>query len=59
MLGPRKWLPLPAARGGQADATATVPLSASPPLTANGVDKIYCQLGEIHAIATAQLACTH
>jgi hypothetical protein len=45
-------------KGGQADATATMPLSASPPLAANGVDKIYCELGEIHDIATAQLACT-
>jgi hypothetical protein len=32
------------------------PLSASPPLTANGVDKMYHQLVEIHAITAVQLA---
>jgi hypothetical protein len=34
-------------------------LSTSPPPTADRVDKLYHQLVEIHAIATAQLAeCT-
>jgi hypothetical protein len=36
------------------------PLSASPPLIANVVDKMYHQLVEIHAITAAQLAeCAH
>jgi hypothetical protein len=39
---------------------ATKPLSASPPLTADGVDKMYRQLAEIHAITATQLAeCAH
>jgi hypothetical protein len=34
-------------------------LNASPPPTADGVDKLYRQLAEIHTIAIAQLAdCT-
>jgi hypothetical protein len=38
----------------------TKPLSASPPVTANGVDKMYGQLMEIHTITVAQLAeCAH
>jgi hypothetical protein len=46
--------------GWQDEATAVKPLSASPPLTANWVDKMYCQLAEIHAITTAQLEkCAH
>jgi hypothetical protein len=36
------------------------PLSASPPLTTDRVEKMYHQLAEIHAIATTQLVeCTH
>jgi hypothetical protein len=36
------------------------PPSTSPPLTTDGVDKMYHQLAEIHAIAAAQLAtCAH
>jgi hypothetical protein len=48
----------PSARceGGQDEDVATKPLSASTPLTAHQVDKMYHQLAEIHAIATAQLA---
>jgi hypothetical protein len=42
--------------GGQAEATAIKPPSASPPLTTNGVDKMYHQLAEIHAISAMQLA---
>jgi hypothetical protein len=42
--------------GGQDEAAAAKPLSASPPLTADGVDKMYHQLADIHAIAVAQLA---
>jgi hypothetical protein len=51
----------PASReGGQAEATASKPLSASPLLTADGVDKMCRQLVEIHAIAATQLAeCAH
>jgi hypothetical protein len=43
-------------RGGPDGGHCGQPLNASPPLTANGVDKIYRQLAKIHAIATAQLA---
>jgi hypothetical protein len=45
---------------GQTEAAAAKPLSASPPLTFDGVGKMYRQLAKIHAIAAAQLAeCTH
>jgi hypothetical protein len=45
--------------GCQAKHVVAKPLSASPKLTTNGVDKMYCQLAEIHAIATMQLVeCT-
>jgi hypothetical protein len=45
---------------GQAEATIAEPLSASPPLTADGVDKMYHQLAETHTIIVAQLAeCEH
>jgi hypothetical protein len=41
------------------EATATKPLSASPPLTAYGVDNMYRQIAEIHFIAATQLVeCT-
>jgi hypothetical protein len=42
--------------GSLAMAATTKALSASPPPTINGVDRLYHQLVEIHAIATAQLA---
>jgi hypothetical protein len=46
--------------GGQAKATVVKPLSASPPLTTDGVDKMYNQFAEIHEITAAQLAeCAH
>jgi hypothetical protein len=46
--------------GGQTEVVVTKPLSASSPLTADKVDKMYCQLVEIHAITAAQLAeCAH
>jgi hypothetical protein len=46
--------------GDQAEAIAAKLLSASPPPTIDGVDKMYHQLVEIHAIAVAQLAeCAH
>jgi hypothetical protein len=49
--------PTASGEGGQAAAQA---LNASPSPTADGVDKLYCQPVEIHAIAAAQLAeCTH
>jgi hypothetical protein len=53
--------PLPTVRGGGQDEVAvTKPLSTSPLLTTNGVDKMYDQLIKIHAIITAQLAeCAH
>jgi hypothetical protein len=50
----------PASReGGGDEATAAKPLSVSPPLTADRVDKMYHQLAEIDTIFTVQLAeCT-
>jgi hypothetical protein len=46
----------PASReGDQAEAAVAKPLSTSPLLIVDGVDKMYRQLVEIHAIATAQL----
>jgi hypothetical protein len=45
--------------GGQTEAVEAKPLSASPPLTTDRVDKMYHQLPEIHAITAAQLVeCT-
>jgi hypothetical protein len=38
------------------EATTAKPLSASPLLTTDVVDKMYRQLVEIHAITAAQLA---
>jgi hypothetical protein len=47
-------------KGGQAKAAVTKPLSTTPPLTADRVDKMYHKLAEIHTITTAQLAeCAH
>jgi hypothetical protein len=44
---------------GHAKAATARPPKASPPPTVDGVDKMYCQLVEIHAITTASLAeCT-
>jgi hypothetical protein len=37
--------------GGQTEAAMAKPLSTSPLLTVSGVDKMYCKLTEIHAIA--------
>jgi hypothetical protein len=49
--------PITSREGGHAVAKA---MNASTPLTADGVDKLYHQLVEIHAIVAAQLAeCTH
>jgi hypothetical protein len=54
MLRPRRWLPQPALSvgGGEVKAAVAKSLSASTPFTTNGVDKMYHQLVEIHAIAT-------
>jgi hypothetical protein len=41
-------------KGVHAEAAAAKPLNASPPLTADGVDKMYRYLVEIHAIAATQ-----
>jgi hypothetical protein len=43
-------------RGRQAEAAATKPLSALSPLTIDWVEKMYCHLAEIQAIAAVQLA---
>jgi hypothetical protein len=46
--------------GGQTGATVTKTPSALPSPTAHGVDRLYLQLVEIHAIIAAQLVeCTH
>jgi hypothetical protein len=39
--------------GGQTEATAAEPLKASPPPTTDGVGRLYRQLVDIQAIATA------
>jgi hypothetical protein len=41
--------------GGQTEATMAKPLNASPPPTIDGVDRLYHQLAEIHAITITQL----
>jgi hypothetical protein len=48
--------PLANREGGQDEAITAKPLSASPLLTTDRMDKMYHQLAEIHAIAAAQLA---
>jgi hypothetical protein len=42
--------------GDQTEAAAAKPPSTSPPLIINGVDKMYHQLAEVHAIVATQLA---
>jgi hypothetical protein len=39
--------------GGRTKVAAGKPMSTSPPPIANGVDRMYLQLAEIHAIATS------
>jgi hypothetical protein len=52
--------PPASSEGGRAEATTAKSLSASPQLTADGLDKMYRQLAEIHAITATQLAeCAH
>jgi hypothetical protein len=41
--------------GGQTEATVANPPSTSPLLTTDGLDKMYHQLAEIHAITAVQL----
>jgi hypothetical protein len=48
--------PFASREGGQTEAGAAKPMSASPLPTADGVDKMYHQLAEIHAITAAHLA---
>jgi hypothetical protein len=46
--------------GGQTKAVGTKPLNALPPPSADGVERLYRQLVEVHAIAAMQLVeCTH
>jgi hypothetical protein len=46
--------------GGQTKATVAKPPNSSPPPTADGVDRLYHQLAEIHTITTTQLMeCAH
>jgi hypothetical protein len=47
--------PSTSCEGDQTEAIAAKPPSTSPPLTVDGVDKMYCQLVEIYAIVAAQL----
>jgi hypothetical protein len=42
--------------GGQTEAAVSKPLKTSAPPTADGVDRLYCQLAEIYAIAATHLA---
>jgi hypothetical protein len=52
-----KELAPPVRRGEtQAEATVAKSLSTPPPLTVDGVDMMYCQLAEIHAITATHLA---
>jgi hypothetical protein len=45
---------------GHTEAAIARPPKALPPPTTDGVDKMYCQLIEIHAIIAAPLAeCAH
>jgi hypothetical protein len=48
--------PLASHEEGYTEAATARPPKASPLPTADGVDKIYCQLAEIDAIAVVQLA---
>jgi hypothetical protein len=41
--------------GGHTEATMAKPLNAPPPPFANGVDRLYHQLAEIHSITAAKL----
>jgi hypothetical protein len=43
-------------KGGQTEAAMAKPMSTSPPITVDRVDKMYHQLAEIHAITDVQLA---
>jgi hypothetical protein len=56
-----KEVTLPASREkGKTEAAVAKPPRTSPPLTADGVDKMYHQLAKIHAITAVQLAeCAH
>jgi hypothetical protein len=45
----------PRRRWGLAEATMAKATSFSPPPTTDEVDRLYCQLAEIHAISNAQL----
>jgi hypothetical protein len=46
---------IPSRGWGLAEAVMTKALSVSPPPTADGLDKMYHQLAEIHAITITQL----
>jgi hypothetical protein len=57
-LRAREMLPPSTVRGGGQEAAKA--LNKSPLPTVDGVDKLYHQLAEIHAIVAAQLAeCAH
>jgi hypothetical protein len=47
--------PFTSREGGKTEATMAEPLNTSSPPTLDGVDMLFHQLVEIHAIATAQL----
>jgi hypothetical protein len=51
-----KEVALPASqKGGQVEAAIAKPVSSLPPFTTDGVNKMYRQLVEIHAIAATKL----
>jgi hypothetical protein len=45
--------PFASCKGSQTEAAAAMPLNVLLPPSADGADKLYCQLAEIHAIAAA------
>jgi hypothetical protein len=48
--------PSTSCEGDQTEATMAKPASTPPPLTVDGVDKMYCKLAKIHTITATQLA---
>jgi hypothetical protein len=53
-------VPLASHEGGQGEVAAIKPPNVPSLPSANGADRLYLQLAEIHAIAATQLAkCTH
>jgi hypothetical protein len=52
--------PSASCEGGQTESVVAMPISMLPPPSTDGVDRLYRQQAEIHAITVAQLVeCTH